>query len=199
MTDGSGKALIVDPGCHNYEERQVLTELFERNELQLEAILNTHCHIDHIFGNAYLKREFKVPLWIPDNEQDNMQRSIDLAEAWGLPFDESPQPDTWLKTEGEISFGQSSLKILYTPGHSAGHLSFYYEEGKQLFSGDVLFQGSIGRTDLPGGDFNTLMESIRTQLLPLPDDVTVYSGHGPETTIGEERRTNPFILQYVQG
>ncbi len=193
----SGICAILDPGCFDDEERKILVDFITAKGLRPEFVLNTHCHIDHIFGNRFLTAEYGIPLIAPRGEDYNMQRAIVYSESVGLDFQPSPEPDTWLTAGGQLTIGKNKLEVLFTPGHSAGHLSFFHGESGKLFSGDVLFRGSIGRTDLPGGNFDTLMKVIREVLMPVGDHATVYPGHGEETTIGAERKSNPFLLQDV--
>lgn len=156
-------------------------------------LLNTHCHIDHVFGNEWVKNEFKVPFYAHEKEMDNLHKLPHYSPMFGIPPFSSPFPDKFISEKDSISFSNTLLSILFTPGHSAGSICFYHAESAQIIGGDVLFEGSIGRTDLPGGNYATLIQSINTQLMPLPDEVIVYSGHGNPTTIGEERLHNPFL------
>jgi glyoxylase-like metal-dependent hydrolase (beta-lactamase superfamily II) len=196
VSDPKGNCVIIDPGCYDRNEQQELMDYLKSGNLKPAFILNTHCHIDHIFGNAFLKRTLNVPLLAPEKDLYNLQGAELYARATGLHFDPSPQPDAFFVEGQNISFGGVSFEVLFVPGHSAGHVAFHHRESKKLFSGDVLFQGSIGRTDLPGGNYEVLMQSIFTKVLPLGDEVEVYSGHGGLTTIGAEKRSNPFILQH---
>ena len=188
------EAVIIDPGCYTQEERDQITNFISSEKLKIEAILNTHCHVDHVFGNAYAKRTFPgAPLCIHQGEHMVLKTYPQFAAMYGLAAEPSPEPDRFLQTNEVLTIGDIDLKVLFTPGHSPASVSFYCEADKYIISGDVLFHNSIGRTDLPGGDFNTLISSIRTQLFTLPDNVVVYSGHGPSTTIGHEKRNNPFL------
>jgi hydroxyacylglutathione hydrolase len=160
--------------------------------LKVESLLNTHCHIDHVLGNYFVKEKYKVRLCIPRLEEPVLRAQKAYAPAYGIFNYHETTPDILLDEEAEVKFGNQTLKVLFVPGHSPGHLAFYHEQSKILIGGDVLFYNSIGRTDLPGGNYNTLIKSIHTKLFTLPDSVKVYPGHGPETTIGYEKRTNPF-------
>ena len=184
---------IIDPGCYFEEERNILTQFIETQKLQPVLLLNTHCHLDHIFGNRFVHEKWKLDLHLHPNEQVILQFGPQSGKMYNLPFDNYDGPLQFLTPGKSIFLGEDELKVLFTPGHSPGSVSFYAEKEKFVIGGDVLFQGSIGRTDLPGGDFDTLAESIRKELYVLPGDVVVYSGHGPETTIGEEKRSNPFV------
>jgi glyoxylase-like metal-dependent hydrolase (beta-lactamase superfamily II) len=196
VSDATAECVVIDPGCYDHAERSELLAYLRGEGLKPQMILNTHCHIDHVFGNAAMRQTLGVPLLAHADDLYNLAGAELYARATGLHFDPSPQPDRLIK-EGEVlRFGNTELEVLFVPGHSAGHVAFYSRATHTLFSGDVLFQGSIGRTDLPGGNFETLMRSIFEKVLPLGDEVVVHSGHGPATTVGAERRSNPFILQH---
>lgn len=197
LYDDSGECVVVDPGCSTPAEEQELTDFVEDNDLNPVRLLNTHCHIDHIMGNAYLSKQWGLPLEAHRKEEPILAAGAQLAQAYALPYRPSPSIQKFLEEYDVISFGNTTMQVLFVPGHSPGHIAFYNEPEKWIIGGDVLFRGSIGRYDLPGGDLETLMDSILGKMLTLPDEVTVYTGHGPSTTIGEERRTNPFILQYA--
>lgn len=183
---------IIDPGCYEKHEKQELVDYISANSLHVKSLLNTHCHIDHILGNFFVKERYKVELCINEIEEPYLQAAKAYASNYGFNQYEPAEPDVYLK-EGEfITVGNQKLKIIFVPGHSPGHLAFYHEETKSLIAGDVLFYNSIGRFDLPGGNGDVLINSIQQELFALPDDVIVYPGHGPETTIGFEKRTNPF-------
>lgn len=194
VADNSSCA-IFDPGCSNPTERKQLTDYIEENNLRPEWLINTHCHIDHVYGNAFIAEKYDLRLAIHPDELQVLKAVPVVAQMYGIPFDPSDigEPSIWLEEGASIKIGETTLNILLTPGHSPASLSFYDEAGGYVIAGDVLFQGSIGRTDLPGGDYDTLIKSIQTQLLTLDDDVVVYPGHGPSTTIGAERQSNPFL------
>ncbi len=183
---------IIDPGCYFDKERKELTEFIHKTGLKPVRLLNTHCHLDHVYGNNYVYQTWGLELYIHENEKQVLDFAPVSGEMWQTPLDVYTGPLHFLKEGEEILLGNDKMKILFTPGHSPGSVSFYDEEQKFVISGDVLFNRSIGRTDLPGCSFDDLMNSIRTQLFTLPDDVTVFSGHGIETTIGAEKRGNPF-------
>jgi len=184
--EGDGEALVVDPPM----DSEVIASFINKNGLKLSKILNTHCHFDHIAGNAFLKKSFQAPLYIHRADLGLLQQGAVHAELFGLDIEPSPAPDGFLK-EGEIlPIGGCELKVIETPGHTPGGLSFYSRG--MLLSGDSLFEGSIGRTDLEGGDLDMLVSSIRSKLFTLPKDTVVYPGHGPETTIGKEIGENPY-------
>ena len=157
-------------------------------------MLNTHGHIDHVLGNRYVMETYSIPLAMHEGEVPVMNATKWYGESMGFKVAESPQPTRLLKEGDTITFGKSSLDVLFVPGHSPAHIAFYNQEQQFVVSGDVLFRESIGRTDLPGGNFDTLINSIQTKLFALNDAVKVYNGHGPHTTIGHERKHNPILL-----
>jgi len=185
--------IIIDPGCFDEKERQELKDFISANNLNPVRLINTHCHIDHILGNAFVAEEYKLGLEIHEGEVPVLKAGMTIAGMYGIPYNPSPAPTAYLKLGEEIHLDGQAMKILFTPGHSPASICLYNEVDKWLIGGDVLFYESIGRTDLPGGDFNTLINSIRTQLFTLPDDVVVYPGHGMETRIGYEKMFNPFL------
>jgi glyoxylase-like metal-dependent hydrolase (beta-lactamase superfamily II) len=196
--DETHEAVIIDPGCYYENEKEDLKKFIAGKSLKPVLLLNTHCHIDHIFGNKWVKDIYGIDFFTNQKEVVVLNTASGIGKMYGLYVEPSPAPDRFLDEGDEVRFGQSVLKVLFTPGHSPGSISFYASGEKFLVGGDVLFQSSIGRTDLPGGDYETLMQSIFNKVLVLPDEVTVHSGHGPATTIGEERANNPFILEYAQ-
>ncbi len=194
LYDETGECAIIDPGCYEPHEKIELEDFINTNRLRPVRLLNTHCHIDHVFGNKFVSETYEISLEIHRGELPVLEAVPQVSSFYGIPMgDPSPMPGRFIE-EGEIiSFGNTKLKALYTPGHSPASLSFYCEASKFVIAGDVLFKESIGRTDLPGGDFDTLIRSIRKQLLPLGDEVNVHPGHGLSTTIGYERKYNPFL------
>jgi len=193
LYDDSKECVIVDPGCSNRMEQEQLTDFIESNNLKPVKLVNTHCHIDHVLGNKFISEKYALPLVSHKGEAVVLAMQPQVSTMYGVPYDPSPEITEFLDDGDRLQFGNTTLKVLYTPGHSPASISFYDEEGGIVIGGDVLFQGSIGRTDLPGGDFNTLANSIRDKFYTLPDDVIVYCGHGPSTTVGVEKRTNPFV------
>lgn len=193
LWDDSMECVIIDPGCYNHSEQVELKSFIESNGLKPVYLLNTHCHIDHIFGNAYCKRTFNIPFLMHKSDLPVLESGLVSSKLYGLSYEESPEPDQFISEGETIKFGHSVLDIVFTPGHSPGSVCFIAHSNKLVIGGDVLFQQSIGRTDLPGGNTETLLNSIRTELFTLPDEYTVFPGHGPETQIGFEKANNPFL------
>ncbi len=185
--------IIIDPGCYFPNEKEELKKYVEENELRPVLLLNTHCHLDHVFGNQFVHETWGLTLHIHELEKKMLELAPASGLMWQLPFDNYDGELIFLKENETIKLGDDSLKILPVPGHSPGSVCFYNAGDKFVISGDVLFYCSVGRADLPGSDYNTLLNSIKTQLYILPDEVTVYSGHGPITTIGFEKENNPFV------
>ena len=193
ISSSKGNALIFDPGCYESFEFSKLFEYIKSENLTVKGIVNTHCHIDHILGNSKCKNEFGVKLMIPVNEQEILRSMIVYAPQWGITAYEHTDADQLLSEKDHLILDDIHFKILEVPGHSPGHLMFYCKEEKTIIGGDVLFKESIGRTDLPGGDHENLLTNIQNKVYKLPDDTTVFCGHGPNTTIGHEKRHNPFV------
>lgn len=192
--DATGECAIFDPGCYTAEERTVLREFISDNRLKPVRLINTHCHLDHVFGNKFVADTWGLGLEIHRGELPVLERFVDVCRMYGIPdIQHSPMPSAFLDAAVTLSFGETVLDTLWTPGHSPASISFYCQKEKFVLSGDVLFYESIGRTDLPGGDFDTLIRSIREQLFTLPGETIVYSGHGPTTTIRHEKEYNPFL------
>jgi hydroxyacylglutathione hydrolase len=188
------ECIIIDPGCYFDYEREELKSFIEKNHLVPKMLLNTHCHLDHVFGNKYVAEEYKLTLHIHKNEEELLKMAPASGLMFNLPFDNYKGELIFLKEGEVVSLGNDSLKVIYAPGHSPGSICFYCEKQKFIIGGDVLFQNSIGRTDLPGGSMEGLVKNIKEKIFTLPGDVTVYSGHGPETTIGEEKKSNPYLM-----
>jgi glyoxylase-like metal-dependent hydrolase (beta-lactamase superfamily II) len=188
-----GHCCIIDPGCYFASEERLLTDFIGQNELKPIYLLNTHCHLDHIFGNKFIYKTYGLTLWLNKLEKPVLEYGPASGQLWQMPFDNYDAELNFLDEGDTIRLDDDQLEVLFTPGHSPGHVSFYSRENKFVVSGDVLFEGSVGRTDLPGGDFNILQESIRTKLYTLPAETIVYPGHGDTTTIGDEMKTNPFV------
>ncbi len=182
------EAALIDPGWNAPAIRQAIAA----REARIKYVLNTHAHFDHIGGNAVFVRETGARLALHEADLP-LLRQKGGADAWAIPIQPSPEPDCLLKPGSVLEVGTLRLEVLFTPGHTPGHVSFFEAAHRSLFDGDVLFKQGIGRADLPGGDLNALLDSIRRVLFALPDDVIVYPGHGPTTTIGEERQLNPWL------
>ncbi|MCB0607494.1 MAG: MBL fold metallo-hydrolase [Lewinella sp.] len=194
--DKTGECAVFDPGCYYPEEEQELIGKIAELKLKPVRMINTHCHLDHIFGNALVAETYGLELEIHPGELKVLEFAPQSAMMFGMPPGKpSPWPKLFIQEGDAIEFGNTRLEALFTPGHSPASLSFFCREDRFVIAGDVLFYGSIGRTDLPGGDFDTLIESIREKLFPLGDDVVVYPGHERSTTIGFERKNNPFLNQ----
>jgi len=193
LYDDSKECCIVDPGCNDASEQSALVSFIESNGLTPTKLVNTHCHIDHVLGNKFVSEKYGLDLIAHEGEQVVLDNMVQVAAMYGTPYEKSPDIKIFLNEGEYLSFGNTKLEVYFTPGHSPASISFFHRESKQLIAGDVLFKGSIGRTDLPGGNFDTLIASIKDKLYPLGDEVVVYNGHGPSTTIGEERRSNPFL------
>lgn len=188
------ECIIFDPGCYDQRERKRLSDFVKGKGLSVKHLLNTHCHIDHVFGNRFCSEQFDVVLSIPEGETDMLAAFPQVAQMYGIDaIQQSPDPAILLKEGDVITLGENRFHVISAPGHSPAGICLYNEEESYLIAGDVLFEGSIGRTDLPGGNHALLLQNIEQKLLCLPDDVTVYCGHGPTTTIGKERKTNPFL------
>lgn len=193
LHDDTRECVVIDPGCYEKEEREQLKQYIAENELKVVRLLNTHCHIDHVLGNKFVADTYNVGLEIHPQDEQTLRAVPAYAPAYGFPQYGEVLPTAFLEEGDRVMFGNTELQVFFTPGHAPGHIVFYNGPAKICIGGDVLFQGSIGRTDLPGGDFDTLITSIREKMFALPDDVTVFPGHGPETTIGHEKRHNPFL------
>jgi glyoxylase-like metal-dependent hydrolase (beta-lactamase superfamily II) len=187
------EALIIDPGCYFDEEKKALAEFIANNKLRPVQLLNTHCHLDHVFGNKWVYETFGLELFLHANEEQVLKFAPQSGKMWGLEFENYEGPLHFLNEHDVIKLERDELKVINAPGHSPGSICFYSEAERFIIAGDALFKESIGRTDLPGGNHEVLIQSIKEQLFVLPDDVTVYPGHGDATTIGHEKKYNPFL------
>ena len=195
LYDKTGECVVIDASCFFPDERELLLNFILDNNLVVKHLLNTHLHFDHVFGVNFMASQFGLKLQVhPDDVflLDNLPQQLQMF-GFNTNVDYAPEIGNYLKENDIISFGEQQLKVLHVPGHSPGSIVFYNEKEKFAVVGDVLFNGSIGRTDLPGGNFDQLIEGIRTKLFTLPDDTEIYSGHGPKTTIGQEKKYNPFL------
>jgi hydroxyacylglutathione hydrolase len=193
LFDQTKECVIVDPGCYHPAEQKILADFIANNELKPVKLLNTHCHIDHILGNVFVADRYKVPLYLHEGELFTYKDTLRWTTLFGISPLEVPEQKVFVTELDTIRFGESELKIAYTPGHSIASITFYNLEEKLAIVGDVLFKESIGRTDLAGGNQAVLLESIRTQFFAWPDEMKIYSGHGEPTTIGHERMYNPYL------
>ncbi len=187
-----GLSILIDPGCYYREEQEELHDFIEENGLTLNQVLNTHCHVDHVLGNYYAMERYKAPLFIPKREEVVLRSVKIYAPNYGFQQYQEAVPTGFITEQTSLTLGNKFIQILSVPGHSPDHVAFYLEKEKILIGGDVLFRESIGRTDLPGGNHAQLIQSIHTKFFTLPEDVVVFPGHGPETTIGHEKKFNPF-------
>lgn len=194
LWDNTGDCIIIDPGCYEKNEDQKLVDFIKENDLNPVKLINTHCHIDHILGNKFVSEKWNLELYMHKTDLPLLEGAGDIAKIYGFEnYKGSPYPKHFLEEGNVLEFGESKLEILFAPGHAPGHICLYSKEDKFIVAGDVLFNGSIGRTDLPGGDFDTLIASIKTKLFHLENETVVYCGHGPSTTIGNEKLNNPFL------
>jgi hydroxyacylglutathione hydrolase len=191
-----GDAVIIDPSCYERKEQLEWLDFIQERNLKVHAVLNTHCHIDHITGNAFFVDHFGIPFMAHKEELFTLSFAERSANMYGLSgYIPSPEPTAYLTDNQILKFGDLELKVIFGPGHAVGHVAFYSEVDHLLIGGDILFKGSFGRVDLPGGSMEVLKKTILERMFTLPENTIVYPGHGPTTTIGEEKRTN-YILQF---
>lgn len=196
VSGDNGSCVIIDPGCYDRHEQLELVNFIADNKLTVKAVWNTHCHIDHVLGNAFCCTTFGVELAAHKEELFTLGFVERSAMMYGISgYVPSPEPTIWFEDHQQIMLDDISFTVIFGPGHSVGHVAFYNEAHKMLIGGDILFRGSFGRTDLPGGDMEVLKQTIHQRMFTLPEDTVVYPGHGPATTIGEEKRTN-YILEF---
>jgi len=193
LSDETGECIFIDPGFYYEEEHQEVKDYIKANGLTPVKITNTHCHFDHIMGVEFVRSAFVVTFHAHADDVFWVEKAIDQGKMFGFEMKPVNPVDAFLVENEFVEFGNTKLKIIHIPGHSPGHVVFYSENDKILIAGDVLFYGSIGRTDLPGGNYETLISNIKNKLFALPDDTKVFCGHGPETTLGFEKRSNPFL------
>lgn len=194
VTDQNGKCAIIDPGCYTAEEKNNLKAFIDDNELTPVKLILTHSHLDHVFGTKYVANTFNLDLEIHPKDEETLLQFERTTSMYGIPnIDIPPSAITSLEEGVPVKIGEDELEVRFVPGHAPGHVVFYSKTENFVINGDCLFYGSIGRTDLPGGNHEQLLNSIRTQLFTLPDNCKVYCGHGPATTIGFEKLNNPFL------
>jgi glyoxylase-like metal-dependent hydrolase (beta-lactamase superfamily II) len=187
------EAIIVDPGCYTRIEEKILTDFIVEHALTPTLLLNTHCHLDHVFGNNFIHDTYGLTAILHANEQIILDRLPDAAAKYGIPVEAYRGPIQYVEDQAMIAFGKDAFKVLLTPGHSPGSICFYHQKQDFILSGDLIFKDSVGRTDFPGCNPQDLIKSIRDEILPLPDTLSIYSGHGPMTELGRERKMNPYI------
>ncbi len=193
LYDETGSAVLIDPGMlQGFEQNQVV-QFIQENNLRLDRLLLTHAHIDHVLGNKFVFDQWGLKPELHQGELPILHAIPSYAPQMGIPYELSPEPEVFLEEGDMISFGNNQLQVIFAPGHSPAHICFYHAVSEVLISGDVLFYQSIGRTDLPGGNHQTLINSIKEKLFVLPENCTVYPGHGPATKIGFEKLHNPFL------
>ena len=193
LFDETHECVIIDPGMYTGDEQNALLKFIAENKLKPVLLLNTHCHIDHVLGNKFVYDTYGLLPRFHEGELPVLTAVVSYAPQMGIRYEVSPLPEIYLEAAGTIEFGNSKLELIFAPGHSPAHLCFYGEDDQFLIGGDVLFYQSIGRTDLPGGNHTQLLKNIREKLFVLPDECTVYPGHGPATSIGFEKENNPFL------
>jgi glyoxylase-like metal-dependent hydrolase (beta-lactamase superfamily II) len=193
--ESSRECAIVDPGMSDPREEEEVKSFVENNSLNIKYLINTHCHIDHVLGVSFVKEEYDPVYFIPEKDLLLFENAETQAQMFEISINKLPKPDRYLSESEKISLGNESISNLFTPGHTPGEFSLYVEDSKFCITGDVLFRESIGRTDLLGGDYDTLINSIKTKLFTLPDEVVIYPGHGEHSTIGYEKKHNPFLIE----
>jgi len=191
--DKTLESAIIDPGSSNSAEEKILEEFIIKNKLKVKYLINTHCHIDHILGCRFVKEKYNPVYLAPELDLPLLKNAQKQADAFDIIMEDPPLPDQFINEESIINLGDSVGKFIFTPGHSPGEFCIYFKEEKLCITGDVLFNEGIGRTDLWGGDYKTLIDSIESKLFKLPDDVKIYPGHGETSTIGHEKFNNPFL------
>ena len=192
--DDTRDCVIIDPGCYYEYEKKELKSYIDQKKIIPKKLINTHCHIDHVFGNKFIKSNWNIPLLANKKEEYILESNKFVSDSYGFDnYEISPKIDQFLECGDIVKFGKSQLNVIFTPGHSPGHICLINKEDKGIISGDLIFKNSIGRTDLPGGNFNILIETINNKILSLNDNVIIYCGHGPITTVGDERKNNPFL------
>ena len=193
LFDETGECVIIDPGMETAREQNEVVDFIRQNNLKPVLLLNTHCHVDHILGNKFIFDQYGLKPKFHEGELELLEAAPSYAPSVGMRYELSPIPDEFLPETGTIQFGNTTLELIFAPGHSPAHLCFYDKAANYVIGGDVLFRNSIGRTDLPGGNLSQLLDNIEKKLFILPDDCIVYPGHGVETSIGFEKATNPFL------
>ena len=199
VSDRSGECVIIDAGNYSAADDRALVNFINENGLKPVMAVNTHGHVDHILGVNFVKETFGIPFALHGDDKFLVDSAPQHGAIYGFDVKAIPTIDRDIRDEKSISFGETTLEIIHTPGHTPGHICLYSPENGILFTGDTLFKESIGRTDLPGGDYSWIMRSILERIVPLGGDVEIYPGHGPQSTIGHETLYNPFIVEVIQG
>ncbi len=194
--ESTKECFIIDPGCSNSLEEEKLEKYISENDLAVKFLINTHCHIDHILGCKFVKEKYNAIYYAPEMDMPLLEKADVQAAAFGLKIQKPPKPDKYLSEDLKLSIGKSSMSFLFTPGHTPGEYCIYFKREAVCITGDVLFKNSIGRTDLWGGNYETLISSIKTKLFSLPENVTIYPGHGDSSKIGLEKSENPFLYEF---
>ena len=192
--DETMESAIIDPGTSSDEEENTLSKYVSDEKIIVKYLINTHCHIDHILGCKFVKEKYNPVFLAPEKDLPLLEHAQQQASMFNISLEDPPKPDEFLSEQLELFLGKIKMNFLFTPGHTPGEFCIYFEKEKICIVGDVLFNESIGRTDLWGGNYSTLIKSIETKLLTLPDDVIIYSGHGDSSTIGYEKQNNPFLV-----
>lgn len=195
--DNTLDCALIDPGCSDLDEEKELEDFLTQSNLNVKYLINTHCHIDHILGCEFVKRKYDPVYLAPEMDLPLLEIASEQAGMFGIDFSFSLKPDKYLSEETRLFIGDSAIEFLYTPGHTSGEYCIFLPDVKWCITGDVLFEGSIGRTDLWGGDYDTLLESINEKLMKLPDETKIFPGHGGSSTIGKEKNNNPFLNHIV--
>lgn len=193
ISDETGECIFIDPGFFYGEEQDEIRTYIKENNLNPVKITNTHCHFDHIMGVEFIRNEYEIPFHAHQDDAFWVERAQQQGQIYGFNIAQVNPIEHYLTESEPMKFGNSELQVIHIPGHTPGHVVFYNKEAGVLIAGDVLFYGSIGRTDLPGGNHNDLISNIKNKLFVLPDETKVYCGHGPETTLGFEKSSNPFL------
>ena len=193
LSDETGECIFIDPGFYYEEEHEEVKGYISDHRLKPVNITNTHCHFDHIMGVEFARNTYNIPFYAHPDDAFWIERAESQGEMFSIEMSPVQAADHLLNEGDLVKFGNTELEVIHVPGHSPGHVVFYCKKQNFLIAGDVLFYGSIGRTDLPGGDYNTLISNIKQKLFKLPDNTKVYCGHGPETTLGFEKKSNPFL------
>ena len=195
LYDSSKECVIIDPGCFTNEEEQILSNFISENKLNPVMLWHTHSHLDHMFGSSYVMNTYNIELWIHNEDFQTLMAFNRACDMYGIPVKNNPPNESkFFDLQNGITFGNSTIEVRFVPGHAPGHVVFISNESNFVVNGDCLFDGSIGRTDLPGGNHQQLLESIRKELFTLDENMVVYCGHGSETTIGKEKQSNPFFV-----